>query len=64
MFQELLKYEKESFYKEHPVIRFTTEKEDSNYEIISVIKTRVYYKNEENVFRYYFFINPKSEKRI
>lgn len=62
MFQELLKYEKESFYKEHPVIRFTTEKEDSNYEIISVIKTRVYYKNEENVFRYYFFINPKSEK--
>lgn len=62
MFQELLKYEKENFYKEHPVIRFTTEKEDSNYEIISVIKTRVFYQNEENVFRYYFFINPKSEE--
>ena len=62
MFQELLKYEKESFYKEHQIINFITEKEEANYEIISVIKTRVYYKNEKNVFRYYFFINPKSEK--
>ena len=62
MFQELLKYEKESFYKEHQIINFITEKEEANYEIISVIKTRVYYKNEKNAFRYYFFINPKSEK--
>ena len=62
MFQELLKYEKESFYKEHQIINFITEKEEANYEIISVIKTRVYYKNEKNAFRYYFFINTKSEK--
>ena len=62
MFQELLKYEKESFYQEHPVIRFTTAEEDAEYEIISVFKSRVYYKSEKNVFRYYYFINSESEK--
>ena len=61
MFQELLKYAKEEFYKEHSIIRFTTNKEDAEYEIISVFKSRVYYKTEKNVFRYYFFVNAKSE---
>lgn len=61
MFQELLKYEKESFYKQHPVIRFTTENEDAEYEIIAVLKARVYYKSEKNVFRYYYFVNAKTE---
>ncbi len=62
MFQELLKYEKESFYQEHPVIRFTTVEEDAEYEIISAFKSRVYYKSEKNVFRYYFFLNSESEE--
>ena len=62
MFQELLKYEKESYYKKHPSIRFTTENEDAEYEIIAVFKSRVYYKSETNVFRYYFFINSESEE--
>ena len=61
MFQELLKYADESFYIEHPIIHFTTTKEDAKYEIISVFKSRVYYKSEENVFRYYYFINANSE---
>ena len=62
MFQELLKYEKESFYQEHPIIRFTTAEEDTEYEIISAFKSRVYYKSEKNVFRYYFFLNSESEE--
>ena len=61
MFQELLKYSDESFYINHPTIKFTTEKEDSEFEIISVFKSRVYYSSEKNVFRYYYFINPESE---
>ena len=61
MFQELLKYADESFYIEHPIIHFTTTKEDAKYEIISVFKSRVYYQSEENVFRYYYFINANSE---
>lgn len=62
MFQDLLKYESQDFYKKHPNIRFTTEKEDKEYEIISVFKSRVYYKSEKNVFRYYDFINSEKEK--
>lgn len=62
MFEELLEYENEDFYNEHPNIRFTTENEDAEYEIISAFKSRVYYKSETNVFRYYFFINAQNEE--
>lgn len=62
MFQDLLKYESQDFYKKHPNIKFTTEKDDKEYEIISVFKSRVYYKAEKNVFRYYDFINAKKEE--
>lgn len=62
MFQSLLKYADENFYKQHPIIRFTTAEEDSKYEIISVFKSRVYYKSEKNVFRYYYFVNAKTEE--
>lgn len=62
MFQDLLKYENEDFYKEHPTIRFTTANEDAEYEIISAFKSRVYYKSEKNVFRYYYFINANNEE--
>ena len=62
MFQDLLKYESQDFYKKHSNIKFTTEKDDKEYEIISVFKSRVYYKAEKNVFRYYDFINAKKEE--
>lgn len=64
MFVDLLKYKDENFYKEHPIIRFTTATEDSEYEIISAFLSRVYYKNEKDVFRYYFFIDAKNEKEF
>lgn len=64
MFQNLLKYKNELFYKNHPTIRFTTSYEDSIYEIIAVFESRVYYKSEKNVFRYYFFIDAKNEKEF
>ena len=62
MFADLIKYKDESFYKEHPTIKFTTADEDSEYEIISVFLSRVYYKSEKNVFRYYYFINAENEQ--
>ena len=61
MFQNLLKYKDESFYKEHPTIRFTTINDDCQYEIISAFLSRVYYEDEQNVFRYYYFINANVE---
>lgn len=62
MFEELIQYKDEKFYKEHSMIRFTTEKEDIEYEIIAVFKSKVYYQNETDVFRYYYFINAKNEE--
>lgn len=62
MFKDLLKYAKEDFFERHKTIRFTTEKEDKEYEIISAFKSKVYNQTEKNVFRYYDFINSKSEK--
>lgn len=61
MFQNLLKYKDESFYKEHPTIRFTTINDDCQYEIISAFLSRVYYEDEQNVFRYYYFVNANDE---
>ena len=62
MFEDLMKYAKEDFYKEHTKIQFTTNKEDSVYEIMSVFYSRVYYKSEKNVFRYYYFVNANNEQ--
>lgn len=62
MFHDLLKYEKQSFYEEHPIIRFTTEKEDAEYELIAAFRSRVYYKSEKNVFRYYYFIHAETKE--
>lgn len=62
MFEGLLKYKEESYYKENPTIKFTTTKEDCEYEIIAVFLSRVYYKNEKNVFRYYYFVNANNEE--
>ncbi len=62
MFRDLLKYEKKSFFDEHPTIRFTTNKEDAVYDIIAVFKSKVYYKSEKDVFRYYYFINATNEQ--
>ena len=64
MFQSLLKYESKKYYNEHPLIRFTTTSQDLIFEIFAIFKSRVYYKNEENVFRYYYFINAKNEKEF
>lgn len=62
MFEDLLKYKDEEFYKEHPTIRFTTTEDDFDYEIISVFYSKVYYQDEKNVFRYYYFINAENEE--
>lgn len=61
MFQDLLKYTNIEFYNAHPTIRFTTNNEDSTFDIISVFQSKVYYKSEKNVFRYYYFVNSNNE---
>lgn len=62
MFEDLMKYEKEEFYKQHTKLKFTTNKEDSIYEILAVFYSRVYYKSEKDVFRYYYFVNANNKE--
>lgn len=62
MFEDLIKYSDENFYKEHPTINFVTSQEDAIYEIVSVFYSRVYYKDEKDVFRYYYFVNAENEE--
>lgn len=62
MFTDLTKYIEEDFYKAHPTIRFTTADEDAEYNIIAVFRSKVYSKNDEDVFKYYNFMNSNSEK--
>ncbi len=64
MFNDLEKFKEESFYLEHPTFKFTTVDEDCEYEIIAVFLSRVYYKSEKNVFRYYYFINAKNQSEF
>ena len=53
MFSKLLPYEKEAFWKEHPVISFDTLYDEGDYEVIGAFYSRVFYQYEQNVFRFY-----------
>ncbi len=61
MFRDLLKYKNKDFFNKHPNIRFTTNEEDSTFEIIAVFRSKVYYESDKNVFKYYYFINAENE---
>jgi sortase B len=52
MFADLMKYKKESYYKEHAIFQFSTLHEKEEYEIIAVILSQVYRKSDD-VFKYY-----------
>lgn len=61
IFGELMNYKKESYYKNHPQIRFNTLYEKADYEIIAVILSKVYEKTE-NAFRYYQLENLQTSE--
>lgn len=62
MFNNLLKYEDKNFYNEHKEIKVATENEESIYSIVSVFKSRVFYQDEKNVFRYYNYTKFENEE--
>ena len=52
------------FGNQAPINRIAYTKEDAEYEIISVFLSRVYYKSETNVFRYYYFVNAEDREKL
>lgn len=60
MFGELKQYEKEKFWKEHPIIEFSTLYENRQYEVVAAFRDRVYY-SYEDVFKFYQYVDPIDE---
>lgn len=63
MFGDLDLYERESFYKKHPVISFDTLYEERTYHIIAVFRSQVY-KTDDDVFKYYQFYEAETQKEF
>ena len=62
MFGGLINYVQKDYYEKHKIITFVTDKEVREYEIFAAFKSRVFYKQEKNVFRFYDVINFESEE--
>ena len=60
MFRELMKYEKESYWKKHPTIMFSDLYEDYEYEVLAAFYDRVYLKTD-TCFKFYQFIDAADE---
>ncbi len=63
MFKDLIKYQNKEFYEQHPIIKIATEEGENDYEIIFAFKSRVFYQNEKNVFRYYQYFDFENESK-
>lgn len=63
MFGQLDKYQKESYYEEHPYISFDTIYEKGTYQVMYVFRSRVY-KETEITFKYYQFIDANSAQEF
>lgn len=60
MFRDLIKYEKESYWKKHPTIMFSDLYEDYEYEVLAAFYDRVYLKTD-TCFKFYQFIDAADE---
>ena len=63
MFNNLMNYVYKNYWEEHPTVYFSNLYEEREYEIIAVIKDRVY-KTTEDCFKFYEFTNPQSEEEF
>lgn len=62
MFGQIPKYADQSFYEEHPLIRFDTLYEQREYRVVAAFYSRVYGKDETGVFRYYDYYDLSDEE--
>jgi sortase B len=60
-FRTMMSYKNEEFWKEHPQIKLTSMYEERTFDILAVFYDQVYYKHQTDVFKFYKFIDPKTE---
>lgn len=63
MFGTLTSYEKEKYWKKHPLISFDTLYEEGEYEVVAAFYSRIYGEGEEG-FRYYEYGDLSEEERF
>ena len=61
MFNNILMYEEEKFWKKHPTIQFDTLYETGEYEIYAAFYSRVFKVSDTGVFRYYDYTDLTDE---
>ncbi len=59
MFASIVKYQQESYYREHPLIEFDSLFEKRKYRVLAAFYDRVYYEDED-VFKFYNFIDAEN----
>ena len=63
MFNNLMLFEKEKYWKEHPTIYYSNLYEEREYEIIAAYRDRVVMPDEKD-FKFYEFTDPKNEEEF
>lgn len=60
MFRSLIQYENRSYWEKHPTIRFDTIYQEQEFEVLAAFYDRVYRQTEEDVFKFYKFIDVED----
>ena len=60
MFYDVLKYEDETYYKDHPYLYLYGKDCEHRYAVLAAFRSRVYY-TTDTCFKYYKFFNASSE---
>ncbi|MCR5409827.1 MAG: class B sortase [Lachnospiraceae bacterium] len=63
MFGDLDKYKSESYFQQHPYIRFNSIYETGTWQVLAAFESQVYTDTDIG-FRYYDFIDPENEKEF
>lgn len=64
MFNELIKYSEEEYYKSHENISLITNQTVEQYEIVAVFKSEIFNKDVNNVFKYYKYLEFETEEKF
>ena len=62
MFGGLFQYEREDYWKEHPIIEFSTLYEHRKYEVVAAFYDQVYSK-ADTCFKFYKFVDVEDEEK-
>lgn len=63
MFTGIMQYGNKAFWDEHNLIQLITDNGVREYEVMSAFRSRVFYKRETDVFRFYNYLKFENEEK-